>query len=471
MAIKLLSTSFHAVPLKTRIPFKFGITTMTAAMHLFVRAVVDIDGMKMEGMSADFLPPKWFTKNPATSYEDDRREMMEVITAAAEGAEALAPAETVFDFWHSLYLRQKQWAGQKRCPPLLWNFGVSLVERAVIDAFCRAKGTSFPLALQAGSLGFDPSRVHIELSGVDFRDLLPRQPLSRIIVRHTVGLSDPLTDEEIPEQEKVRDGLPQSLESAIEAYGLTHFKIKLSGNVENDRARLIRLAELLNRSAPNYGFTLDGNENFRALAPFRELWESLVGERSLRDFLSRLIFVEQPIHRDVALSLNLKEWSSRPPIIIDESDAELTSLPTALSAGYAGTSHKNCKGVFKGIANACLLEHRRRATGAKLILSAEDLTNIGPVALMEDLAVVATLGISHAERNGHHYFAGLSAFSRDTQEAVLAGAFGFVRRSRRDRVATDSRGAIDVRSTVDAPFGYGVDQDKLGLDGISLADH
>ena len=35
--------------------------------------------------------------------------------------------------------------------------------------------------------------------------------------------------------------------------------------------------------------------------------------------------------------------------------ATLDSLPTALALGYVGTSHKNCKGIVKGIANACLL--------------------------------------------------------------------------------------------------------------------
>jgi hypothetical protein len=55
-----------------------------------------------------------------------------------------------------------------------------------------------------------------------------------------------------------------------------------------------------------------------------------------------------------------------------------------------------------------------------LILSGEDPTNIGPVALMQDLAVMATLGIEHVERNGHHYFAGLSAFPGDIQQAVIS---------------------------------------------------
>jgi hypothetical protein len=90
-------------------------------------------------------------------------------------------------------------------------------------------------------------------------------------------------------------------------------------------------------------------------------------------------------------------------LIIDESDAELDSLPRALALGYHGTSHKNCKGVFKGIANACLLEALRRQSGGdRLVMSGEDLANIGPVALLQDLAVVATLGVSSVERNGHH---------------------------------------------------------------------
>ena len=100
-----------------------------------------------------------------------------------------------------------------------------------------------------------------------------------------------------------------------------------------------------------------------SVAPFRALWEELHADPVLARFLDGLIFVEQPFYRGVALSAalaaELLAWTERPPIIIDESDAELDSLPRALAGGYAGTSHKNCKGVFHGIANACLIAHRR----------------------------------------------------------------------------------------------------------------
>ena len=52
-------------------------------------------------------------------------------------------------------------------------------------------------------------------------------------------------------------------------------------------------------------------------------------------------------------------------------------------------------------------------------MSGEDLANIGPVALLQDLAVVASLGVRSVERNGHHYFAGLSAFPRAVQQQIL----------------------------------------------------
>jgi hypothetical protein len=63
----------------------------------------------------------------------------------------------------------------------------------------------------------------------------------------------------------------------------------------------------------------------------------------------------------------------------------------------------------------------RQAAGQKLIMTGEDLCNVGPVALQQDLAVMAALGISSIERNGHHYHTGLSQFPKAVQERALAG--------------------------------------------------
>jgi hypothetical protein len=215
----------------------------------------------------------------------------------------------------------------------------------------------------------------------------------------------------------------------------------------------------------NFYFTLDGNEQFERADEFKTLWIGITSDDSLKSFMEHLLYVEQPLKRDAALCTEnqepLRRWKDRPPMIIDESDSQLDSLKIALDCGYNGTSHKNCKGVFKSIANACLLEHRRRANPQiAFILSAEDLVNVGPVALLQDLSMVGLLGIAHAERNGHHYFPGLSMFSPDLQSKIAAQHPDLYQFHQGGFVTMDIKnGRISLKSMNAAPFGVGLEID------------
>ncbi|HSI12004.1 MAG TPA: hypothetical protein VK961_08170 [Chthoniobacter sp.] len=472
MKIAVRESGFFIRNLSLRVPFRYGIATMTRTPHFVVRLRVEIDGQSQFGFASDNLPPKWFTKDPDAAYSDEIAGMMEVARHAAETACSFPPAGSVFAFWQEVRKVQDTWARERGIPPLLSNFGVSLVERAVIDAFCRARQITFAHAVRTNALGIELAAIHPELAGLEPADLLPPAPLRSVIARHTVGMTDPLVDGE--EHDHPDDGLPLSLEAFIREQGLTHFKIKLGGNIDRDRERLKRLAEVIESQTGDYYFTLDGNENYRAVAPFRELWESFHADRAIARFLQRLIFVEQPFHRSVALAEStmseLLAWESRPPIIIDESDAECSSLPTALAGGYAGTSHKNCKGVIKGIASTCLIAQRRRLQPHTVLhISGEDLTNLGPVALLQDLAAVATLGISHVERNGHHYFAGLSQFPSSVQSETLSHHSDLYSPHTAGYPIVAVRGGkLDIGSVVDAPFGTAFEPD-LG-EFIPVAD-
>ncbi len=463
MNLRLCSVDLQTIPIQTRMPFRYGIATMTALPHLVVRVQIQVDDQVGWGVAADSLAPKWFDKNPDTTFDEDIEAMLAVVRQAAAHGLAAGPTSSVFALWLAVYEAQKAWAAETSYPPLLWNFGVSLMERAIIDAFCRLREMTFAQALRDNAFGVHLAAIHPELAGHAPADFLPPTPLDRLMVRHTVGLGDPLTDEDIPEDERLDDGLPQSLVASIQAYGLSYFKIKIAGDPDADRARLRRIAGLLQAHVHDYRFSLDGNENYRSVKDFRTLWEALRSDPGLATFLTRLLWVEQPLHRDVSLTEEtgaaLASWPDHPPIIIDESDAELSSLPTALALGYAGTSHKNCKGVFKGLANACLLRWRKAQTpDHPAILSGEDLSNIGPVALLQDLAVLASLGVPHAERNGHHYFAGLSMFSPAVQEEVLVHHSDLYRRhttpdGRTFPVVHIQQGCVALGSVLAAPFG------------------
>jgi hypothetical protein len=465
MAIRILHGDIHLIDLATRLPFKYGIATMTRAPQAFVRLLVEVHGRQATGISADILPPKWFTKIPDKPLDREIDEMLDVIDHAVSCSAGLT-GETAFDVWRQLCEIQDHWGRERQYPPLLSQFGTTLVERALIEAVCRAEGQSFASTIRSNGLGIDLAHFDPRLAGRPPRDLLPPSPRRRIIARHTVGMADPLEDSDIAESARLNDGLPQSLAQCIQRYGLFHFKIKLSGNVEQDIDRLSRVAAVIQRGATaDFTFTLDGNEAFRSLGAFREFWETLSHTPRLQHFLERAMFVEQPFHRDVALDAGvlgeLPMWVQRPTLIIDESDAEIDSLPRALALGYHGTSHKNCKGVFKGVANACLLDLLRcQSPNSRLVMSGEDLANIGPVALLQDLAVVASLGVASVERNGHHYFAGLSAFPHVVQEQIFQHHNDLYHRADPGWPSLNIiNGELCLDSVVSAPLGVGFEID------------
>ncbi len=453
--ITLRDARWTRFDLHARLPFRYGVVTMTSMPHLLLQLDFEIDGTRARGLAAENLAPKWFTKDPAGSLVNEQEAMLAVIRGAVRDAQNVR-APSVFRFWREL-TRPTESSSAPAVPPLLAQLGTSLVERALIDAFVRRHAISFATAIRDNRFEIDLGELRPTLAGSQPADWLA-PPQMHAILRHTIGLSDSLESGDVAPGERRADGLPQTLEECIAVYRLQHFKIKIAGDA-TDAPRLTRLWRILqNRCDPErLAFSIDGNECFRdanaVAAHLRPILASL-GDA----FVRRILCIEQPLHREVALTENFRElrrsWPDHPAVIIDESDAGPGSLPAALALGYAGTSHKNCKGVLKSLVNACQLAQLKKS-GMQTLLTGEDLTTLGPVALLQDLAVQGALGISSIERNGHHYFNGLDGFPAEMQE--------FAWRQHRDiyeerpgaspavRIAD---GRISLASAVAAPFGY-----------------
>lgn len=468
METAISTAEFRVLDLETRMPFHFGNVDVTAIPKVFLRIEAEIDGETQAGTSMGGLIPGWFYKDPDMPLETGLKNMIETFRSAADSARSLDPAPTAFAFWEALYERQREWAADTDHPPLLWSYGVSLVEQALIDAVCRHQGTTFGTAVHENSLGIELGSIYDELSPFEPDDLLPSTPRRSTAVRHTVGLDDPLTSGDMDPSERLADGLPQTLAEYVRDDGVQYFKIKLSADRETDANRLARIARVLDDlGVDEYWCTLDANEGYDSPREFKRQWESHTTDPALLTLFDRLAYVEQPLARDDAFTAETKEvftnWDDAPPVIIDESDGRIDSAGTALEYGYAGTSHKNCKGVFKGVVNACLIAHRNQVdSDQQYVLSAEDLTTVGPDELLADLAVTATIGAHHVERNGHHYFRGLSAFPETIQESVL-DAHGDLYRRHEDGFPTldVDGGDVNLGSVVDAPFGTAI-EDETG---------
>ena len=471
--IRLLSARLFRLELRARMPFRYGIATMTEVPQIIAQLEFEVGGPTATGLASDLLPPKWFTKDPARPVGEEIDEMLMVIRAAIRQAQTVR-APTPFAFWHELYTAQAAWAAAEKLPPLLGHFGTSLVERALIHAVCRAQRAALSPALRENIFGIELGALQPGMAGLAPRGFLPMKPMAEVVARHTVGLSDPITADDLATGERVDDGLPQTLEEVIRFYGQRHFKIKIDGELARDRDRLRRIAAVLAAAGPaDFAFSLDGNECFQDVLSFREYYRELQAEPALQVLWPRLLYVEQPWHRKVALSPAIgtlaAAWPDRPAIIIDESDAELASLPLALALGYAGTSHKNCKGVFKSVRNAALLA-QRRATGQRAVLSGEDLANVGPIATLQDLATQAALGVTSVERNGHHYFAGLAQFPPALQDHALTHHGDLYMRTPQGWPRFDIRdGRIALGSVNAAPFGVPGEVDLAGIQVETVA--
>lgn len=452
---QILSVEATVVGMRTRIPFRYGIAEMTSAPHVAVRLVLDLEGKQAVGIASEHLPPKWFTKNPTSTFAEDLPGLVGSVLNAVELAKALPGAETPFALWRTLDDAQREWAKQNSVPGLLAGLGVSLVERAMIDASCRLHGVNFADAVHEGVLGLDLGLVHPELSGHSYGDLVSRNPERRIAIRHTLGLSDPLTSADA--YDDPRDGLPVVLEDVIDRYGVTHFKLKTAGDAAGDAERIAGFIDVTSaHGIKNPLVTIDGNESFRTAEHFAQWWHSLAADPRLDRLLSEsLLAIEQPFHRDIALSDEVGELlrgdASLPPVIIDESDAVLESVRDAMDLGYAGGTYKGCKGVFRGLANAALIA--ARGADRRTVLTAEDLSTVGPLTLLQDLATVSVLGLSHVERNGHHYFGQLAPLAETVSRDVLAAHGDLF-----EEIAGQARlriigGEVDVTSILSAPFG------------------
>lgn len=401
------------VDCRLRIPFRFGVATLTAAPHATVRVEIENgEGERAVGFAADLLAPKWFDKDLGKTNEQNFEDLLASTERAMDVfADPAAGTATVFEHWRRTYGACHVPGRDDPSAALVSGFGIAICERAIIDATCRLVGLSFAAALREDVLGFRPGDIWPELAGWDHATDLGAPPKDRIAVRHTVGMADALRPSDVNAADRVDDGLPECLVDDIRRYGLDTFKVKLCGTKDDDLARLLAFSSVVEEHVPEgLRVTVDANEQFADVADVVRLFEELGRHDGGRRLLDALMLVEQPLARHVSFdpqrTAAMGDLAAFAPCIIDESDVDIEAFDRALDCGYRGVSVKNCKGVFRALLNRGLVCARSDGPD-DLFQSAEDLTNLATVSLQQDLATHAVLGLPHVERNGHHYFRGL----------------------------------------------------------------
>jgi len=109
------------------------------------------------------------------------------------------------------------------------------------------------------------------------------------------------------------------------------------------------------------------------------------------------------------------------PVILDESDDSQEVLEQGLRLGYSGISTKACKGIYRSLHSAWRVAREPQ----RLLLSGEDLTCQAGLAVQQDTLLAASLGVTHIERNGHHYVDGFGVAPAAEAEAFAQAHVGF----------------------------------------------
>ena len=404
--LRVRDISFFERPIPFAKPFRFGSVVITSSVQVFVRAEIEIEGKGTAiGASAEMLASKWFDKRAHLSPQQTVDGLRRALAIARELYLARSGFDTAFGHHAAVIAAQVEACASEDIPPLAAGFGPAEIDKAILDALLRGLGINFFDGMAQNAAGID-ARLSPDLGEADIAQFLRgRQRLERVAVRHTVGMDDQVEGE---------GGVADPHENA----GARYFKLKLKGDPEADAARLIRIGAELATLPHDYSVTLDANEQYADLAALGGLVERLDRDAALKPIAEKLLYIEQPMPRDIFRQSPLGQLSRR-DIIIDEADDSYDAFPAARALGYRGISSKSCKGIYKSIVNATRAA-KWSAEGERFFISGEDLTCQAGLAVQQDLALGALIGVTHAERNGHHYVDGFADTPAAEAEAFLS---------------------------------------------------
>ncbi|MDH2380459.1 hypothetical protein [Bradyrhizobium sp. CER78] len=405
LRLKVNDIAFFERPLAFARPFRFGAVTITASTQLFVRVEIEVEGKgRATGASAEMLAPKWFDKRPHLTEAQSLDGLRRSLAIARELYLANKGFETAFGLHARCIGSQVAACAAEDIPPLAAGFGPAEIDKAILDALLRAASANFFDGMAGNIAGIDARLTQDIDDAAVVRFLSTRKRLDRVAVRHTVGMDDKVEGE---------GGVADANENAAARY----FKLKLNGDPAHDAARLARIGNELAKLSYAVKVTLDANEQYADLAALNALADRLDHDAALRPIAANLLYIEQPMPRDITKALPLGTLAAR-NFIIDEADDSYDAFPQARALGYRGISSKSCKGIYKSIINAT----RAAAWSSdrdRYFIGGEDLTCQAGLGVQQDLALGALIGVTHAERNGHHYVDGFADTPADEADAFL----------------------------------------------------
>ena len=457
--IRPVAVELYFLPIKTRVPLKFGPEVTTEVTCARVKMTVqDTRGRRADGWGETPLSVQWVWPSQL-SYEE-RHEALRALSVKIAAAwpsfsgEPGHPMEIGHYFLEQnlpdltgAFNRDRADHEKSEPVPLLGALVcASAFDLALYDAFGVLHGVSTYETYNARYMNHDLAHFIAPAPGSDVsfagrfpEDFLTRPRLETIPAWHLIGGKDPIGPDELTGTEP-DDGYPVLLRDWIRRDGLKCLKVKLRGDdFEWDYNRLLKVGQLaIEEGAP--WLTADFNCTVHEPEYVNAILDRLVKEHP-RTY-GMLLYVEQPFPYDLeAHRIDVHSVSARKPLFMDESAHDWRFVRLGRELGWSGVALKTCKTQTGALLSLCWA----KAHGMTLMV--QDLSN-PMLAQVPHVLLAAHAGtIMGVESNGMQFYPDASL----PEAAVHPGLF-----RRRD-------GCLEL-STIHGPgFGYRIDEIERNL--------
>jgi L-alanine-DL-glutamate epimerase-like enolase superfamily enzyme len=449
--VRPVAASLYFLPIRTRMPLKFGPEVTTEVTCARVKlTVADHVGKTATGWGETPLSVQWVWPS-ISSYESRHvvlKDFCKVLTEAWARAdiEPGHPMEVGHAFLeghlpklHQEFERKR--AGQEAMPWLAALVCDSAFDLALHDAFGQLHGVPTYSTYDAAWMNVD--LAHFFRSDDDQgRAFAGKYPADFLVVPrpdslpawHLVGGKDPLGPEDLTGSEP-DDGYPVLLRYWVRRDGLKCLKVKLTGtDAAWDLDRLLKVGAIAIEEGADW---LSADFNCTVKDPE---YVNAILDRLMRDhprIYGMVLYVEQPFPYDLEEHpIDAHGVSARKPLFLDESAHDWKLVKLGRSLGWTGVALKTCKTQTGALLSLAWAKSRG------MTLMVQDLTN-PMLAQVTHVLLAAHAGtIMGVETNGMQFYPEASR----PEAAVHPGLY-----QRRN-------GRVDLSTIQGAGFGYRVDE-------------
>lgn len=437
--VRVKSVALYFIPIKTRVPLKFGLETTTSVTVARVRMEVETKaGKRAVGWGETPLSVQWVWPSPIP-YEERHTILKDFTKHLADTWSQFTESGHAFELGHRFiekflpgeHLRFCKARNQESLPWLAALVCCSAFDLALHDAFAIANER--PVFYT-----FGPDLLSQDLSnylGDGFKGKYPANFLMsrppRLPAWHLVGGKDAVRPDELDGSEP-KDGYPVLLEDWIKRDGLKCLKVKLRGNdAAWDHARLLEVGRL---AIAHDVWWLSTDFNCTVHDP---AYVNDILDRFMRDeprIYGMILYVEQPFPYELEQHrIDVHSVSARKPLFMDESAHDWKLVKLGRELGWTGVALKTCKTLTGALLSLCWAKQNG------MTLMVQDLTNPMLAQIPHVLLAAHADTIMGVETNAMQFYPEASAFESKFHPGL------YQRRN----------GQVDLRTIKGAGFGYG----------------